>query len=128
MISSENNIEVITKDFLLETDGLKTELLAQRFSNRIFITVSQCNGFGSLINISKDELGAFTSENSNIGISVDFLMGVEENIYKTIARQIAAVVFRESSSPILVAIALKDRSPKYLKDIMSSLDKVNVWG
>nr|XP_047126560.1 proteasome assembly chaperone 3-like [Hydra vulgaris] len=127
MLVSENNTEIVTKEFLVNNGNQETQFLAQRFSNRIFITISECNGFGSLINITKDELDVFTLENSKMSISVDFLIGVEEDIYKIIARQIAAAVFLETNLPILLAIALKDRSSKCLKDILNNLDKINVW-
>ena len=43
------------------------------------------------------------------------------------ARKIASIVFKETSLPILLTIALKDRSQKTFMELNDALVKVNVW-
>lgn len=106
----------------------RTDIVAKRFANRIAIFITQCQSFGTIINIVKDDNNDFRPDSLEIPFTVELLLGVEETIYKVMARKIASIVFKETNLPILLTIALKDRSQKTFKELHDALVKVNVWG
>lgn len=105
----------------------RTDIVAKRFANRIAIFITQCQSFGTIINIVKDDNNDFRPDSLDIPFTVELLLGVEETIYKVMARKIASIVFKETNLPILLTIALKDRSQKTFKELHDALVKVNVW-
>lgn len=105
----------------------RTDIVAKRFANRIAIFITQCQSFGTIINIVKDDNNDFRPDSLEIPFTVELLLGVEETIYKVMARKIASIVFKETNLPILLTIALKDRSQKTFKELHDALVKVNVW-
>ena len=105
----------------------RTDIVAKRFANRIAIFITQCQSFGTIINIVKGDNNDFRPDSLEIPFTVELLLGVEETIYKVMARKIASIVFKETNLPILLTIALKDRSQKTFKELHDALVKVNVW-
>lgn len=79
------------------------------------------------MNIVKADNNDFRPDNLEVPFTVELLLGVEETIYKVMARKIASIVFKETSLPILLTIALKDRSQKTFMELNDALVKVNVW-
>lgn len=129
MAASRNAIkkDVQSKKVTRCINGHQTDIVAQKFSNRIFIVISQCDSFGSLIDITRDNPDDMRPENAEIVCSVHFLMGIEDSVCKALARKLACIVFRDSDLPILLSIALKDKSLKSFKDIIEAVELVNVW-
>ena len=119
--------EVPTKKFTLQLNNVKTELVAQKFKNRIIINITQCQSFGSIINITKDDEGYFSTSNTEVALSVNFLLGLQTPVYKILATKIGNVIFKETNVPVLLTLALKDRKPDVFKAIMDSLSEVDVW-
>lgn len=108
-------------------NNCSTDIVAKRFANRIAIFITQCQSFGTIMNIVKDDNNDFRPDNLEVPFTVELLLGVEETIYKVMARKIASIVFKETSLPILLTIALKDRSQKTFLELNDALVKVNVW-
>ena len=108
-------------------NNYSTGIIAKRFPNRIAIFITQCQSFGTIMNIVKDDNNDFRPDSSEIPFTVELLLGVEETIYKVVARKIASIVFKETNLPVLLTIALKDRSQKTFRELLDALVKVNVW-
>ena len=108
-------------------NNCSTDIVVKKFANRIAIFITQCQSFGTIMNIVKDDNNDFRPDNSEIPFTVELLLGVEETIYKVMARNIASIVFKETNLPILLTIALKDKSQKTFRELNDALVKVNVW-
>lgn len=120
--------DIPTKTYVAEINKNNTEFLAQRYKNRIFLVITQCNSFGSIINITKDDdTDLVMNHESDIPLSFKFLLGVEDNVYKVLAKKIGELVFREVNVPITMTLALKDKSSETLRMIMDSLQEIDVW-
>ena len=120
-------MDILSKKYSIEINGISTQYFAQRYSNRIYLVISQCNSFGTLINVSKDEQDGLRAEVSDAAISTEFLLGVEENIYKVLAKKISSIIYKELELPILFSFALKEKSPETFQEILKHVDNVNVW-
>jgi Uncharacterised conserved protein (DUF2372). len=119
--------EVATKKFTIQLNDLTTELMAQKFKNRIVVNITQCQSFGSIINITKDDEGYFSTSNSEVALSLNFLLGLQTPVYKILATKIGVVIFKATNMPILLTLALKDRKPDAFKAIMENLKEIDVW-
>ena len=50
-----------------------------------------------------------------------------DNMYKVIAKKIGQTIFKEVNIPILLTLALKEKTPEMFKAITGSLDQIDVW-
>ena len=126
--TSENGSEkFLSKQISVNIQGYETRFLAQKYSNRLFLVVTQCNSFGTLLNITKDQLNSIRPDNAEIPFSIEFLMGSEDDIYKILGKYLASIVFKDINIPILFSVALKDKSQSCFKGIIDGFKKVNVW-
>ena len=119
-----NEIKSLHHNF--QINDIKTEMMAQKFKNRIVINITQCQSFGSILDIRKDE-GQMMNVSSDIGISVRFLLGEQHPIYKILANKIGETVFRETELPVLLTLALKDKTTDMFKTIMLKIAEIDVW-
>ena len=125
----KRNQEVQSRDFVIQSDHekLRTEFHAQKFKNRIVINITQCQSFGSIINVTKDENGPMTTPNSEISVNVQFLLGEQHQMYKIIAKKVGQMIFQETELPVLLTLALKSKTSEMFKLVTGSLEKVDVW-
>ncbi|XP_066914548.1 proteasome assembly chaperone 3-like [Clytia hemisphaerica] len=125
----KRNHELQSRDFAIQSDDekLRTEFHAQKFKNRIVINITQCQSFGSVINITKDENGPMTTPNSEISVNVQFLLGEQHQMYKIISKKIGQIVFQETELPVLLTLALKSKTPEIFKLVTENIAKVDVW-
>ena len=119
--------KVSSKKITLNIEGHDTEFLAQMYSNRLFLVATQCESFGSLMNITKDDSVTMYPDNADIPFTVQFLMGVEEDMYKVLAKKLASVILKDVNFPVLLSVALKDKSPKCFRGIIDGFSQVNIW-
>lgn len=111
-----------------QMNDMETEMRSQKFKNRIVINITQCQTFGSVLDIRKDDTTGLVSEaRTDSGISLRFLLGEQHPVYKVIGNRIGNAVFRESELPILLTLALKDKTPDIFKKIMDSVEAIDVW-
>ena len=123
---SQRANEIKSLHYNFPISDIKTEMIAQKFKNRIVINITQCQSFGSILDIRKDE-GQMMDAHSDIAISVRFLLGEQHPIYKILANKIAETVFRETEFPILLTLALKDKTPDVFKKIINKMSEIDVW-
>jgi glutathione peroxidase-family protein len=117
----------ITKEHHITINGHLTHIIAQKYTNRLFIIVTQCNSFGTLLSVTKEEVDALQPDNADVRFSIEVLIGVEDPIYKVLARKAASVIFKDCNIPILFSVALKDQSKECFTEIVNGLAKVDVW-
>ena len=115
-----------SKRYTLNLNETLTEMRAQRFSNRIVINITQCQSFGSIIDITKDDNIDCVNPDAEIYLTFRFLLGMTDNMYKVIAKKIGQTIFKEVNIPILLTLALKEKTPEMFKAIMGSLDQIDV--
>ena len=126
-ITASSPDSFVSKQHDITINGQPTHIRAQKYTNRLFVIVTQCNSFGTLLNITKEEADVMQPDNVDVKFSVDVLVGVEEPVYKVLARKAAALIFRDSNLPVLFSIALKDKSKGCFAEIVDGLEKVDVW-
>ncbi|XP_065069348.1 uncharacterized protein LOC135694502 [Rhopilema esculentum] len=128
MASSEGEIKVNSSKSSDVVNGNSTDVVCYNFTNRIFILLTQFQRPGTMIHIEKqDSCQDVYSNQDIIDISTDVLLGVDDPIYQVYAKKIASVVFKETKKPILLAIALKDKSPPSIPLLSGLVLKNNVW-
>ena len=101
-------------------------LICQIFSNRIFLVITECESFGTLINITKDSVNQPFSEPTSVKCATEVLFGVNEPLYKVLAQKVGMEVFRWSSLPVLLSISLKNRTPTLLNPLMDGVKKLKL--
>eukprot|EP00795_Rhopilema_esculentum_P004237 gene4237-20428_t len=151
MASSEGEIKVNSSKSSDVVNGNSTDVVCYNFTNRIFILLTQFQRpgtmvievFGILVSFTpcpllaefmkpihiekQDSCQDVYSNQDIIDISTDVLLGVDDPIYQVYAKKIASVVFKETKKPILLAIALKDKSPPSIPLLSGLVLKNNVW-
>lgn len=123
---SQRANEIKSLHYNFQINNIETEMRSQKFKNRILINITQCQSFGSILDIRKDE-EQIMNAHSEIGISVRFLLGEQHPVYKVIGNKIGDAVFRETELPVLLTLALKDKTPDTFKKIVDKISDIDVW-
>merc|ERR1712136_290506 len=79
-ITSKNTF--VSKEHKADILGNPTHIIAQKYSNRLFVVITQCSSFGTLFNISKEEVDTLQPDNADVPFSIQVLIGVEDDMYK----------------------------------------------
>ena len=120
--------EIKSRCHHFQMNNIETEMRSQKFKNRIVINITQCQSFGSVLDLRKDDgAGQMMDTHSDIAISVRFLLGEQHPVYKVIGNKIGDTVFRETELPVLLTLALKDKTPDTFKTIIDKITEVDVW-
>jgi len=129
-IAQECLPRVVSKDIKLNGDiGVSTKIIIQIFVNRVFITLTNFNKFGSIVEC----LPSISVINQKLDFRVKTLLGPREDVVNDIyARQLTEKIikmeqFRNPTmftlKPLLLAVALKEemRTPESFRSLIDEV-------
>ncbi|XP_070563901.1 proteasome assembly chaperone 3-like isoform X2 [Ptychodera flava] len=107
-------------------DGVHTDVICTAFSDRLFIVVTQFQKLGTLVHVTKDLVGFV--DLSSPSFTTKVLLGKDEPAVHIYAKNLASKICTEpTSKPLLLSLALKDFSPKYMQVISDLVLTHKVW-
>ncbi|XP_053550350.1 proteasome assembly chaperone 3 [Bombina bombina] len=127
MNSSARDIKpaVVSKQAEEVINGVSTQVVCSAFSNHILVVVTQYGKMGTLVSVTPNVVSGDIGTPS---LTTKVLLGPDEPVIHVCAKHLVTFVSQESKNkPILLALALKDKSVdtiKLLKDIIKSCQ---VW-
>ena len=109
--------------------GTPTDVVCMGFSNKIFVIVTQYKRIGTLIEVQREDIYRKASSDESISFASNVLLGTDEPTYHLFAKKIAFEISKQSgtSKPILLGIALKDKSVANMKETINFVMDLEVW-
>lgn len=104
---------VQTKTETFEVNGNSTEIVISKFSDRLFVIITQYGKVGNLVEVRRDV--AQKDDSSSLVFSVRVLLGKDDEEIHVAARFL--VNFIATSQSVLFGLSLKDYQPQTLRQI-----------
>ncbi|XP_042720363.1 proteasome assembly chaperone 3 isoform X2 [Tympanuchus pallidicinctus] len=105
--------------------GVRTEVVCTAFSNSILVVVTQYGKMGTLVYVNPDTIG------DNVGrpsLSTKVLLGKDEPLVHVCAKNLVAFVSQEAGNkPVLLAMALKDKTMEGIQALREVIRSCQVW-
>ncbi|XP_039348529.1 proteasome assembly chaperone 3 isoform X2 [Mauremys reevesii] len=105
--------------------GVPTEVVCTAFSNSILVVVTQYGKMGTLVSVDPSTI---TSDISKPSLTTKVLLGTDEPLIHVCAKNLVTFVSQEAGNkPVLLAIALKDKSMEGIKALQELIRSCQVW-
>ncbi|XP_047918968.1 proteasome assembly chaperone 3 isoform X1 [Anas acuta] len=105
--------------------GVPTEVVCTAFSNSILVVVTQYGKLGTLVYVDPNTIG------DNIGrpsLTTKVLLGKDEPLVHVCAKNLVAFVSQEAGNkPVLLAMALKDKTMEGIQALREVIRSCQVW-
>ncbi|XP_063790670.1 proteasome assembly chaperone 3 isoform X2 [Pseudophryne corroboree] len=116
---------VVSKQAEEVINGIATQVVCSAFDDHILVVVTQYGKMGTLVsvtpNVVSEDLGKPT-------LTTKVLLGCDEPIIHVCAKNLVSFVSQESKNkPIILSIALKDRSADCIKTLKGVIKSCQVW-
>ncbi|XP_053326721.1 proteasome assembly chaperone 3 [Spea bombifrons] len=106
-------------------NGIYTQVVCSAFSDRILVVVTQYGKMGTLVSLSPNMVSGDLGKPS---LTTKVLLGQDEPLIHVFAKNLVSFVSEESKNkPILLALALKDKSVESIKTVKDMIKNCQVW-
>ncbi|XP_038619794.1 proteasome assembly chaperone 3 isoform X2 [Tachyglossus aculeatus] len=105
--------------------GVPTQVVCTAFSDHIFVVVTQYGKMGTLVSL---EPSAIANDIGRPALTTKVLLGQDEPLIHVFAKNLVTFVSQEGGNkPVLLAVALKDRSVEVVKALKELIRSCQVW-
>ncbi|XP_038275317.1 proteasome assembly chaperone 3 isoform X1 [Dermochelys coriacea] len=105
--------------------GVPTEVVCTAFSNSILVVVTQYGNMGTLVSVDPSTIANDISKPS---LTTKVLLGTDEPLIHVCAKNLVTFVSQEAGNkPVLLAMALKDKSMEGIKALQELIRSCQVW-
>ncbi|XP_061455761.1 proteasome assembly chaperone 3 [Rhineura floridana] len=105
--------------------GIPTEVVCTAFANTILVVVTQYRKMGTLVSV---EPSVVADGISRPLLTTKVLLGKDEPLVHICAKHLVMSVSQEAGNkPVLLAIALKDRSIEGIRTLQDMIRRCRVW-
>ncbi|XP_053132147.1 proteasome assembly chaperone 3 [Hemicordylus capensis] len=105
--------------------GVPTEVVCTAFTNTILVVVTQYGKMGTLISVEPNVVA------DGIGrplLTTKVLLGKDESLVHICAKHLVSSVSQEAGNkPVLLALALKDKSVEGIRKLQELIRRCRVW-
>eukprot|EP00050_Salpingoeca_kvevrii_P008232 m.301659 g.301659 ORF g.301659 m.301659 type:complete len:127 (-) comp14879_c0_seq1:61-441(-) len=116
---------LVTHQAAAVIDGVHTEFVLTRYANLVFVAVTQRRRLGSLMVVSKDDAVGDANERT---YTIRPLLGQRsELLLDVLAKQVAQLVNKSASVPVLFSVALDKPSHEGIRAVLQLLEANKVW-
>ncbi|KAM9304843.1 proteasome assembly chaperone 3 [Gastrophryne carolinensis] len=123
--ASDGKPVVVSKQAEEIINGVSTQVVCSAFTDHILVVVTQYGKFGTLVSVAPNVL---TTELANPTLTTKVLLGCDEPLVHVCAKNLVSFVSQESKNkPVLLALALKDKSPDIIKTLKDVIRSCQVW-
>ncbi|XP_028914543.1 proteasome assembly chaperone 3 [Ornithorhynchus anatinus] len=105
--------------------GVPTQVVCTAFSDHILVVVTQYGKMGTLVSL---EPSAVANDIGKPALTTKVLLGQDEPLIHVFAKNLVTFVSQEGGNkPVLLAVALKDRSVEGVKALKELIRSCQVW-
>ncbi|CAI5791874.1 Uncharacterized protein PODLI_1B005290 [Podarcis lilfordi] len=105
--------------------GIPTEVVCTAFANTILVVVTQYGKMGTLVSV---EPNVVADGISSPLLTTKVLLGKDEPLVHICAKHLATPVSQEAGNkPVLLALALKDKSVEGIRILQEVIGRCRVW-
>ncbi|XP_040448610.1 proteasome assembly chaperone 3 isoform X1 [Falco naumanni] len=105
--------------------GVPTEVVCTAFSNSVLVVVTQYGKMGTIVYVDPNTVG------DNVGrpsLTTKVLLGKDEPLVHVCAKNLVAFVSQEAGNkPVLLAMALKDKTMEGIQALREVIRSCQVW-
>ncbi|XP_074454618.1 proteasome assembly chaperone 3 isoform X1 [Larus michahellis] len=105
--------------------GVPTEVVCTAFSNSVLVVVTQYGKMGTIVYVDPNTIG------DNVGrpsLTTKVLLGKDEPLVHVCAKNLVAFVSQEAGNkPVLLAMALKDKTVEGIQALREVIRSCQVW-
>ncbi|KAM4632266.1 proteasome assembly chaperone 3 [Discoglossus pictus] len=123
--SVEAKRAVVSKQAEEVINGISTQVVCSAFSNYIMVVVTQYGKMGTLVSVTPNVVSGDLGKPS---LTTKVLLGPDEPLVHVCAKNLVTFVSQESKNkPILLSLALKDKSVDSIKLLKDVIRNCKVW-
>ncbi|XP_075035670.1 proteasome assembly chaperone 3 [Mixophyes fleayi] len=116
---------VVSKQAEEVINGIATQVVCSAFSDHILVVVTQYGKMGTLVSVTPNVV---SGELGNPALTTKVLLGCDEPLIHVCAKNLVSFVSQESKNkPIILSVALKDKSTDCIKTLKSVIKNCQVW-
>nr|XP_020659967.1 proteasome assembly chaperone 3 [Pogona vitticeps] len=105
--------------------GVPTQVVCTAFGNTILVVVTQYGKMGTLVSLEPD---AMPDNLTKPLLSTKVLLGKDEPFLHICAKHLVSSVSQQAGNkPVLLAVALKDRSIEAIRALQEVIQQCRVW-
>nr|XP_056722424.1 proteasome assembly chaperone 3 [Euleptes europaea] len=105
--------------------GIRTEVVCTAFANTLLVVVTQYGTMGTLVSVEPDMVADGLSKPL---LATKVLLGKDEPLVHICARHLVTFVSQEAGNkPVLLAMALKDKSIEGIRTLQEAIRRCQVW-
>ncbi|XP_015276602.1 PREDICTED: proteasome assembly chaperone 3 [Gekko japonicus] len=105
--------------------GIRTEVVCTAFANTLLVVVTQYGKMGTLVSVEPDVVADGVSKPL---ITTKVLLGKDEPLVHICAKHLVASISQEAGNkPVLLAMALKDKSVEGIRTLREVIQRCRVW-
>ncbi|XP_006274829.3 proteasome assembly chaperone 3 isoform X1 [Alligator mississippiensis] len=116
---------VTSRQRTVAVQGVPTEVVCMAFSNSILVVVTQYGKMGTLVYVDPNVVS------NDVGrpvLTTKVLLGQDEPLIHVCAKNLVSFVSEEAGNkPVLLAIALKDKTMEGIKALREVIQSCQVW-
>ncbi|XP_040212721.1 proteasome assembly chaperone 3-like isoform X3 [Rana temporaria] len=106
-------------------NGCITQVVCSAFTDHILVMVTQYGKFGTLISVTPNTVAGDLEKPT---LSTKVLLGCDEPLVHVCGKNLVSFVSEESKNkPVLLGIALKDKSPDCITALKALIKSCRVW-
>ncbi|XP_063284991.1 proteasome assembly chaperone 3 [Pelobates fuscus] len=116
---------VVSKKAEEMVNGVATQVVCSAFSDHILVVVTQYGKMGTLVSVSPN---AMSGDLGTPSLTTKVLLGKDEPLIHVFAKNLVTFVSQESKNkPVLLSMALKDKSVDSIKALRDVIRSCQVW-
>ncbi|XP_018412617.1 PREDICTED: proteasome assembly chaperone 3 [Nanorana parkeri] len=116
---------VTSKQAEEKINGTTTQVVCSAFTDHILVVVTQYGKFGTLVSVTPNTV---TGDMGKPTLTTKVLLGSDEPLIHVCAKNLVSFVSQESKNkPVLLGIALKDKSPDCINTLKALIKSCQVW-
>ncbi|KAM3917865.1 proteasome assembly chaperone 3 [Leptodactylus fuscus] len=116
---------VVSKQAEEVINGAVTQVVCTAFSDHILVVVTQYGKIGTLVSVTPNLV---TGDLGKPTLTTKVLLGCDEPVVHVCAKNLVSFVSQESKNkPVLLALALKDKSVDCIKTLKEVIKSCQVW-
>ncbi|NWY14566.1 PSMG3 protein, partial [Aphelocoma coerulescens] len=105
--------------------GVPTEVVCTAFSNSVLVVVTQYGKMGTIVYVDPNTIGDSVGRPS---LTTKVLLGKDEPLVHVCAKNLVAFVSQEAGNkPVLLAMALKDKTMEGIQALREVIRSCQVW-
>ncbi|XP_060116519.1 proteasome assembly chaperone 3 [Heteronotia binoei] len=105
--------------------GIRTEVVCTAFANMLLVVVTQYGKMGTLVSVEPDLVADGISKPL---ITTKVLLGKDEPLAHICVKHLVTSISQEAGNkPVLLAMALKDKSIEGIQTLREVIQKCRVW-